>query len=200
MQHMVTRTGRDDLAVDVERVERHAWLDLAGDQGPPDWLDAHSLVRFAPSWVALGRDLGTVLAARTTLEITRVGAEQAAACADIVTLAFGLARSARPLFASLGERRRWHVFAALDGKRPVAAAGLYLRGELAYVAFAATLPSHRRRGAQAALIERCQRVALALGARRAAATAPQHTLSNLQRAGFSPLYARRTWAPLEVWE
>ena len=80
-------------------------------------------------------------------------------------------------------------------RRPVAAAGLYLGGETAYVAFTATLPSHRRRGAQAALIERCLRVGLALGARRAAATAPAHSLDNLMRAGFSPLYARRSWAP-----
>ena len=199
MQDAVSRPGWDSLAVEVERVERHAWLDLAGDGAPPGWLDGQGLTRFAPSWVALGRELGTVLVAQTGLEIARVGADHAQACADIVALTFGLSGGARLPFAAIAQRRRWHVFAALDGRRPVAAAAMYLRGEMSWVGFAATLPSHRRRGAHAALLERCQRVALALGARRAAAPAPQHPLANLRRAGFSPLYARRTWAPPDLW-
>jgi GNAT superfamily N-acetyltransferase len=187
------------LALEVERIERHAWRDLAGAGPPPLWIDPEALARFAPSWVALGRELGTVLAARSSLEISRAGAEHARACADIVALSFGLSAAARPPFAALCERRRWHVFAALDGRRPVATAAMYLAGETAYVAFAATLPSHRRRGAHAALLERCLRVGLALGARCAAATAPAHSLDNLMRAGFAPLYARRSWAPEALW-
>jgi GNAT superfamily N-acetyltransferase len=141
-----------------------------------------------------------VSSARTALRVGTLSAADAEVGARLVTDAFDLPSAASVLLASLVGRPRWHLFAAFDEDRPVAAAGLYVSGPTAYLAFGATAPSHRGRGAQSALIERRLRVAFALGARwvisetgRASGVEPQHSYHNLTRAGLSPLCVRANW-------
>ena len=68
---------------------------------------------------------------------------------------------------------------------------------------AATLPSHRRRGAQGALVARRIRDGLALGYRLFAAEAaedgpeaPDPSYHNVLRAGFRLAYLRRSYLPV----
>src|SRR5438552_3974677 len=75
----------------------------------------------------------------------------------------------RDLFAAepeLGEQREagsalafrvpaapgWHCLAAYNGHEPVATSALFVTGELGWLGLGATLPTHRGRGAQNALL------------------------------------------------
>lgn len=168
----------------------------------PAWLSELGLARYRRDWVKLARASGPVEAARHALRVSSVSPRDAEACAQIAVQAFGLPEATLPLFALLPGRPRWHVFAAYDEDRPAAIAALYLSGSTGYLAFAATAPAYRRRGAQAGLIERRLRVAFALGARWIVSETgvelgndPQHSYHNLTRAGLSPLLMRANWAP-----
>ncbi len=93
-------------------------------------------------------------------------------------------------YALLGE----HV-GAFDGETFMAGAGLFLGGSVAYLSGMGVLPTFRGRHLQSELIAaRCQR-ALEKGASLVFATdAPGHlSQRNLQRAGFTPVYERRSY-------
>jgi GNAT superfamily N-acetyltransferase len=91
-------------------------------------------------------------------------------------------------------------FAAWDGDEIVAAANLFIHGEIASLNTAATLPTHRNRGAQSALIAARVNEAANAGCRflcaetgRPADGETNPSLSNLVRAGLRPLYYRQNW-------
>jgi len=97
-------------------------------------------------------------------------------------------------------RARWTHYWALDGDEPVAVGALFVHDGAAWLGMAATLESHRRRGAQSALFAHRVRDALAQGARwLCTETAPDwpelggQSLRNAARAGFHPAYARPSW-------
>ncbi|MCO8273957.1 hypothetical protein M1L60_25490 [Actinoplanes sp. TRM 88003] len=76
----------------------------------------------------------------------------------------------------------------------------YLDGADAGLNAAATLPSHRGRGAQSALIAARAAAAAEAGCRHVHAEtwkpadgAPNPALANLLRAGLTPLYERDNW-------
>lgn len=75
---------------------------------------------------------------------------------------------------------------------PAGGAGLYLSGGIALFAGAATLPAHRRKGVQAALLASRLRAAQDAGCDFAVVTTSPGSKSqaNVQRLGFELLYAR----------
>jgi hypothetical protein len=84
----------------------------------------------------------------------------------------------------------------------VATGALYLRAGIGYLSLGATLPSHRRRGAQGAIMARRIADATALGCRwlvtETFEDSPQHpnpSYHNMLRTGFVPAYRR----PNYVW-
>ncbi|MBR7839608.1 hypothetical protein KDL01_40525 [Actinospica durhamensis] len=83
--------------------------------------------------------------------------------------------------------------------RPAAAASLYLTPDGALLSGAATLPQHRRRGCQNALITRRLADASALTDLAVVTVAygsASHT--NLEHAGFRQTHTRTTWRPLNT--
>lgn len=88
-----------------------------------------------------------------------------------------------------------HCFLAeLDG-RPVAAGSLSLRGDVALLAGASTIPSARRQGAQLALLSARLRFAAGHGADLAMMVAQPGSASqrNAERRGFRTAYTRTKW-------
>jgi ribosomal protein S18 acetylase RimI-like enzyme len=84
--------------------------------------------------------------------------------------------------------------ALLDGE-PIACAGLYLQGEIAYLSVSATVPEARGRGAQSALIDRRWRDAAERGCRIAMSQTAfggtsQH---NMERAGMRLSHTMGVW-------
>ena len=71
-----------------------------------------------------------------------------------------------PLFAGVVGKPGWHAYLAYDGDVPVATAGMYVTHDVAWLVMGSTLPTHRRRGAQGALLARRVEDGRALGCRR----------------------------------
>jgi hypothetical protein len=88
-----------------------------------------------------------------------------------------------------------HCFLAeLDGE-PIAAAGLSMATDIALFAGAATIPSARKRGAQAALFQARLEFAAARGSDLAMVVTQPGSGSqrNAERQGFRPVYSRTKW-------
>lgn len=100
-------------------------------------------------------------------------------------------------------RPGWTHLLAWHGDRPVAAASLFVRDGAAWFGHARTLPSHRRMGAQRALLTARIRIATRQGARwLTTETAPdwpdvaRESLRNVRWAGFEPIHERPSWIPV----
>jgi GNAT superfamily N-acetyltransferase len=78
---------------------------------------------------------------------------------------------------------------------PIGAASMTFRGTVATLGGMSTVPEHRRRGVQAALVDHRLRVAAGRDCTLAAATAASGGDSerNLIRLGFTPRFVIETW-------
>jgi GNAT superfamily N-acetyltransferase len=135
----------------------------------------------------------------TSLDLVRVGPAEAQDFGRIVATGYGLPDAVVPWTAqawNLG----WECWLAVDGDEPAAAAGLFVSEGVGYIGFAATLPEHRGKGAQNALlaerIERarevgCDVVVTETGERRD--DLPSNSYRNILRAGFTEVAVRANW-------
>ena len=85
---------------------------------------------------------------------------------------------------------------AFDGARPVAIAALCVFEDIGYLMAAATVESHRRRGAQQALIAKRAERAEQLGCSSQVSETLymlEHSYRNLQRAGFCEAYEKEVY-------
>jgi len=98
----------------------------------------------------------------------------------------------RRVFASIGEAKDCAFYMGRRDGEIAGAGSLRMTGGLAQLSGAATLPPHRRRGVQSALLRARLVDAAALGCDLAVVTTEPASKSqeNVQRAGFSLLYAR----------
>lgn len=119
----------------------------------------------------------------------------------IVCDAFDLGEAASGMFAPLVGRPGWQLFGAFDGDELVGTGTLFVEGGHGYLNFGATKPSHRRGGAQSALLGARIEAARQLGCSRlftdtgeAVPGDPQHSYRNIERAGFRPSHLRENYA------
>jgi hypothetical protein len=103
-------------------------------------------------------------------------------------------------FDSTVGRRGWIHYLAWDGARPVAAAALFVHGEVGWCGFAGTLLGDRGRGAQSALLARRVRDAAVRGCRWVTAETmadtperPSASFRNMRRMGFDVAYLRTNY-------
>jgi hypothetical protein len=141
----------------------------------------------------------------TSLELRRLEAEHAEEFAALVCTAYSLPARLAPLHAAGVGRPHWHHWGAFAGDRLVSAGILYARGEVGRLFTAGTLPAHRGRGAQGALLVRRMREACALGCHWVTAETaddlpdkPNPSVHNLNRLGFRLLHSRPAWMPREA--
>jgi GNAT superfamily N-acetyltransferase len=94
----------------------------------------------------------------------------------------------------------WTAYGAYEGDQLIAAAALLISGEVAEFCGAATLPEHRGKGAQSALLAARAQKAVAEGAKWFSAETGKpdegeknSSLNNMTRAGFEIQYDRRNW-------
>jgi GNAT superfamily N-acetyltransferase len=174
------------VAPTAEPAELAAWLQARGGQ-------AYN------RWVRLWRPTSAPLPATalTELEIHRVDATRAADLARVVRTAFGMPPAVDPWLAAMVGRPGWAHYAAIEGGEVVATAALFTTGGLAWLGFAATLPSHRGHGAQSALIVHRLRRAVELGCAWAVTETaedlsdrPAPSYRNMRRLGFEEAYRR----------
>lgn len=176
---------------------------LAPEALPPDW---HELTRTfglvpVPGSMKLACPVEDLTARRSDLTVGRVPDDQLPAWADAFLEGFGMPRAGfAGLLTAAMSRSEFVACAAWDGPRIVGAAGLLVHEDAAHFAGAATLPSHRGRGVQSALLTLRARIAAEAGCRwlvaETAAPAPGSSNASLRNAlgvGFTPLYLRQHW-------
>ena len=134
------------------------------------------------------------------LEVRVVGSESRGEFGQVVTEGFGLPPGIMPWIGQLAGRPNWVCVMAFADATPVAAGAAYINGEYAWLGFGATLPAHRQRGAQSALLARRLIEGAARGARVAVTETgerlpdkPSGSYRNILRAGFEEMYIRQNY-------
>jgi hypothetical protein len=167
------------------------------------WLTARGLSA-SDAWAKFWRAPIPPTEARTTLSVREVGGDRAMDFGQVVQAGF----SAPPPFASwaaaLVGRPGWRSYVAYDGERPVGAGALYSNHGLGWLGLGSTVPSHRGRGAQNALLARRIADAITAGARALVTETGQPlpgeeaghpSYRNILRAGFEVAYLRMNYRP-----
>jgi GNAT superfamily N-acetyltransferase len=148
------------------------------------------------AWAKFTRAADDAPRTETALRVECVGAEHARVFGEIVQRCYGFAPFAADWMEQL-PATSWRCYLALDGNEPAAAGALYVSERMGYLSFAATLPEHRRKGAQNALLARrirdareagCDLVVTETGERIAGR--PSNSYRNIERAGFELAYLR----------
>jgi hypothetical protein len=153
-------------------------------------------------WSKLRRDNSPTSATPTTLQIRQVTEAERQRFGETVCRGYGLPVLLAPWFGALVSRSGWRCYLAWDDDAPVAAAALHVLGKIAWLGLTSTLPSHRRRGGQSALMVArindaitagCTDIVTEAGSRTLADRSP--ALDNMLRAGFAIEYERANFAP-----
>ncbi|SEH02608.1 hypothetical protein SAMN05444920_12835 [Nonomuraea solani] len=182
-----------------------AVLQVAPAALPADWAEICAKYRLerTSSWVKFARDLTDVPERDAGPAVERIGAPGRTAREWASALMRGFGMPAEPLIqmtAALTGHPRFHAYLIRSGGEAVSAAGMYVHGEIAHLVAAATLPPHRGRGGQSALLRARIRDAASAGCRFSVADTQierpgthNSSLHNLGRAGFTRLYVRDDW-------
>jgi GNAT superfamily N-acetyltransferase len=189
-----------------EQGRRQATLQIAPDRLPDDWDGIRAAQGITPGsyWVQLAREVTDFPEVETTLRITEVDTGRAARWASTLLRGFGMPEQGlTEMMAATVAQPDFRAYAAWDGDEMVAAATLFLHGEVGGISGASTLPTHRGRGAQSALLAIRARAAAEAGCRwltaqtgRPAEGDHNPSLENMLRLGFRVTYDRRNW----VWQ
>lgn len=149
------------------------------------------------NWVKLWRDVSPIDPGPSTVRVVQIERERAAEFARVLGTGFGFPEALAPWSAATVGAATWRHYLALDGDTPVATGALFVRGGAGWLGMAATLASHRGRGAQSALIARRVADAAALGCRLVVTetaeetpTRPAPSYRNMTRLGFRVAYLR----------
>jgi GNAT superfamily N-acetyltransferase len=162
----------------AEPAELPRWL---GERGlEPGW-----------GWMSFSRDPDHPPRFATSLRLALAeSAAEAAAFARIQRIAYDLPEELEPVLA-LAPERGWECWLALDGDEPAGAGAVFARDDVCYLGLGATLPEHRGKGAQGALLAQrirragelgCDLVVTETGERRD--DRPSSSYRNILRAGF----------------
>lgn len=142
-------------------------------------------------------DCADVSGAQPAWRVERVGLDRAASAADVVEQVFSMSDPVASILRRAPASAEFAQWVAFDGGRPVAACLIHMRGVTAWFGWSATLPSHRGRGLQTALLWHSVRDAGQRGCRfvtaetaTGTADAPDPSFRNMKRFGFAELYRR----------
>ncbi len=134
----------------------------------------------------------------TDLRVRLAGPADAGAIGCVIVDAFGLPEAFAPWFAALVGRPRGRWVVGCNGGGAVAVGGLFVHDHGAWATLGATLPAHRGRGAQGALLAARIRMAANEGVGTivtetgapAPGERPGPSYRNIVRAGFHEVYSR----------
>ncbi len=169
---------------------------LARPEALKGWLEERGFV-ISTNWVKFYRDVAPPAEIQTDLRIVLAGPDDREVYGSVMALGFGAPDMLRPWFeASIG-RAGWTHYLAFDGDTAVAGATMFVHGDSAELFGAATVESHRGRGAQGALMVRRIRDAAALGCRWVVTETAEEagrernpSFHNMVRTGFQTAYVR----------
>jgi hypothetical protein len=161
-----------------------------------DRLQARGLAR-GYGWAKFSRSVADPPQAQTTLRIEEVGRDRAADFAGVFTRAYGTPAFFEPWIEALPGRDGWHCFVAYEGDEPAATGAVYVDDGVGWLGTAGTLPEHRRKGAQSALLSARIETAAAAGCEvvvtetgEAQEGRSSNSYRNILRAAFEFQYVR----------
>jgi GNAT superfamily N-acetyltransferase len=152
---------------------------------------------FKKNWVRFYRDVSPIENVRTDLVVKQVGKQYADTYGEILTRIFDFPRELACTMTSVMEAENWKHFMAFDGEKPVTTGSVYSGSDTAWIGFAATEPTHRGRGGQAAVLAArinaarehgCKWISVETAEETAEHDAPSYR--NMLRYGFRLLYKR----------
>jgi GNAT superfamily N-acetyltransferase len=157
------------------------------------------------AWMKFARELDSAPEASTELAVVEVGPEGREEFGRVAAEGSGMPRQFASWLAQLPGREGWHCFVAYAGLTPAATGALHVHEDLGWIGIGATLPAHRRRGAQSAILAARIRRAAELGCTLLVTETgeqvderPSNSYRNILRAGFEPQYLRPNYAPNEI--
>lgn len=134
---------------------------------------------------------------QTDLTVVEIGKERAEEYGRLIVEGFEWEEQLAGVMAGTVGAPGYKNYFALEGEKPVAAAALYVNGQYASMAIAGTLPGHRGKGAQSALLARRIADAQAMGCRHIISETaeekpdkPVASYRNMRRMGFELAYLR----------
>lgn len=141
--------------------------------------------------------------AQPAWQVERIGIERASLAAEVVEPVFRVSAPVARILRCAPASEEFAQWVAFERARPVAACLVHRRGEMAWFGWSATLPSHRGRGLQTALLWHSVRHARERGCRWVTAEtatgttdAPDPSYRNMRRFGFVELYRRHGYLHL----
>jgi GNAT superfamily N-acetyltransferase len=149
------------------------------------------------AWMKFSRTTRSAPTVRTALRVERIGRDHGADFGRIVAAGFDYPPAAGEWLGEVTGRQRWWCFMAFEEDEPAATGALYVDGDVGWLGMAATLPEHRRKGAQNALLAArieaartagCTLLATETGAR--VEDRPSNSYRNILRADFVEAYER----------
>ncbi|GIJ44023.1 hypothetical protein Val02_09090 [Virgisporangium aliadipatigenens] len=198
--------GTIDRVLEFYREQRNpmAILQIAPHLLPPDWDEiraARGITSTSRPWLKLSAPVDALRPDFSTeLRVAAVPPADAHEWATVLLRGFGMDASLVPLFAASAGHDGFRPFAAWDGAEMVAAANVFTLGDTAALCGASTLPAHRGRGAQTALLAARAAAAAERGCDLLVAETYQPgadginpSLTNLRRLGLSVSYTRPNW-------
>ena len=189
-------------ALNARHQVHQVWFQVS-PLAPGEWesvLEAHGFVP-GRTWVKFIRDTSPPAEVYTRLDVRELGHADADEYARVYWQGFGVQSELFEAWvrAQVG-RPALRTFGAFEGDVMVGCAALYLDGEMGGLMGAATLPEHRGKGAQSALMAARLRAAARSGCRWVSTETgsetpddPNPSLHNMRRMGFVEMYERRNW-------
>lgn len=170
---------------------------------PPssDTVERHAIKRARP-WVGLAGPSGSHAPASSDVSIVRASPSHAPEVGSVLSRAMALPDAAVTLVASVVGRPRWHVYVATEDDRAIGVGALFVHDGAGYLGMGATLPEHRKRGVQSALLARRLEVARDLGCSIVVSETgapvegdPQHSHRNMLRLGLREISTLHNFMP-----
>jgi len=165
----------------------------------PEWLRARGLEP-GWGWMLFRRDVKPPASAATSLRVVEVDTvEHAEVFGRVVRVSYELPEAIEPRLARMRDAG-WRCWVAFHGDEPAGAGALFAAEGVAYLGYAGTVPAHRGKGAQSALLAARIRRAAELGCDlvitetgERGGDRPSNSYRNIRRAGFTEDVVTANW-------
>jgi GNAT superfamily N-acetyltransferase len=215
MINRVTALGLREPATDAALDEIEAFFRDAGTRyaigispfSPPDLAERLEARGFEPgyAWMKFRRGVEPLPQPETALRVEEIGGERGAAFGSVVARGYGMPDFFADWFAAATGLPQFRLVLAFDGDELAGAGALFVGEGIGWLGLAATLPEHRRKGAQSAILAERIRVAGEAGLDALATETgerlpdrPSNSYRNLLRAGFEEQYVRPNYLSPQV--
>jgi hypothetical protein len=210
MINRVTGLGLRGSPTDAELDEIDTFFRDAGTRyaiglsplAAPDLVARLEARGFEPgyAWMKFRRGVDPPPTVETALRVEEIGAEHGPAFGSVVARAYGLPDAAADWLGSVAGAPGFRAFLAWSGHEPAGTGALFVGDGIGWLGLAATVPEHRRKGAQGAILAARFRAAADAGLRELATETgerlpdrPSSSYRNLLRFGLEEQYVRANY-------